>query len=269
MNPNTTTHKYRNGLSKDEASVLSMLSHSGKSIFTIEDIRNKVVNPSAFASRLVKKKWLVRVKKGLYLLAPLEAGEMGADAHTVHSFVIASYLASPYYVGYWSALNHHGLTATVPPGVYVATTKPLHDKTILHREYIMVSVSSSSFFGLVGIRIEEKDVKISDTEKTLVDCLDHPEHCGGVGEVARAFFSGTPVDTERLLRYARKMKNRTILKRLGFIAESLDIPDIAASINRSELSKGYSVLDPTLPSEGRTIDRWGLRINADPEDWLK
>ncbi len=269
MNTNTTTDKYRNGLSKNEASVLSRLSHSGKSIFTIEDIRYEVANPSAFAGRLVRKKWLARIKKGLYLLAPLEAGETGADAHTVHSFVIASYLASPYYIGYWSALNHHGLTETVPPGVYVAATKFLHDKIILHRRYVMVSVSSRNFFGLDKTSIEERDVNISNPEKTLVDCLDHPEHCGGVGEVARSFFSGATVDMEKLLRYARKMKNRTILKRLGFLAESLDIPDIATSIKRSELSKGYSILDPTLPSEGRTSDRWRLRINADPEDWLK
>ena len=269
MNKNTTTDKYRNGLSKGEASVLSRLSHSGKSIFTLEDIRNEVTNPSAFAGRLVRKKWLVRVKRGLYLLAPLEAGETGADSHTVHSFLIASHLTSPYYIGYWSALNYHGLTETVPPGVYVATTKALHDKIILHRTYIMVSVSLGNFFGLDEARIEERYVKISNPEKTLVDCLDHPEHCGGVGESARAFFSGATIDMKKLLRYARKMKNRTILKRLGFLAESLDIPDIAASIKRSELSKGYSILDPTLPSEGRTSDRWGLRINADPEDWLK
>jgi predicted transcriptional regulator of viral defense system len=269
MNKNITTDKYRNGLSKDEASVLSRLSHSGKSIFTLEDIRNEVANPSAFAGRLVRKKWLVRVKRGLYLLAPLEAGETGADSHTVHPFLIASHLTSPYYIGYWSALNYHGLTETVPPGVYVATSKALHDKIILHRRYTMVSVSSRNFFGLDEARIEERHVNISNPEKTIIDCLDHPEHCGGVGEAARAFFSGATIDVKKLLRYARKMKNRTVLKRLGFIADSLDISGIVASIKRSELSKGYSILDPTLSSEGRTSDRWGLRINADPEDWLK
>lgn len=269
MNSNISTEEYRKGLSTAEASVLSKLSYSGKSIFSLEDLRDLVPNPTRFVGRLLRKKWLGKLKNGLYILAPLEAGETGADAHTAHPFLIASYLTFPYYIGYWTALNHHGLTETVPPAIYVATTKALHDKFILNRKYVMVMLNTSKFFGLEEVRVEDRDVTISNVEKTLADCLDHPEHCGGVGEIARAFATGASLNAERLLRYARKMKNRTILKRLGFLAEFLDIPDIVNDIKRSELSKGYSILDPSLPVSGGTSDRWGLRINADLEDWLR
>lgn len=263
------TEKYREGLSRDEAIVLSELSYSGRSIFSLEDLRDRVLNPSRFVGRLLRKNWLVRLKRGLYLVAPLEAGAAGSDAHTVHPFLIASNLASPYYIGYWSALNYHGLTSTVPPKVYVATTKALHERVILHRTYRMVFASRRKFFGLEDVSIGGEVVKLSDVEKTFVDCLDRPRHCGGMGEIATAFLAGVSLDHGKLLRYARRIGNRTVLKRLGFLAESLNIPEIEGAIKRSELSKGYSILDPTLPSVGGTNDRWGLRVNADPEDWFK
>ena len=112
-------------------------------------------------------------------------------------------------------------------------------------------------------------MKLSDVEKTFVDCLDRPRHCGGMGEIATAFLAGASLDHGKLLRYARRIGNRTVLKRLGFLAERLGMSEVADAIDRSELSKGYSVLDPTLPSVGGTNDRWALRVNADPEDWFK
>ncbi len=60
-----------------------------------------------------------------------------AGALTVHNFLIASHLVDPYYIGYWSALNYHGLTDQTPPAVYVATTKARHTKRMLDSEFVL------------------------------------------------------------------------------------------------------------------------------------
>ena len=75
------------------------------------------------ASRLAKNGWLTRLNQGVYLIVPLAAGENAE--YTAHEFHIASYLADPMYVGFWSALGYHGLTEQVPQSVYLATTKRL------------------------------------------------------------------------------------------------------------------------------------------------
>jgi len=42
----------------------------------------------------------MNLKRGLYTIVPLEAGEAGAENYTIHGFALASYLVKPYYVGY-------------------------------------------------------------------------------------------------------------------------------------------------------------------------
>lgn len=62
----------------------------------------------------------------------------GADAFVVHSFVIASMLVRPHYIGFWSALNHHGLTDQIPRTTFVATTRARHPVRVLDAEYYFV-----------------------------------------------------------------------------------------------------------------------------------
>ncbi len=61
---------------------------------------------------------------------------------------------------------------------------------------------------------------MADREKTIVDGLDHPEHAGSIIEVRKALWRGrAELDFERLVDYSLRMKNRAIIKRLGFLLE--------------------------------------------------
>ena len=72
----------RQGLSQQEALVLSRLAGQGKTIITLEDVQDvgdlSYERARGLASNLVKKQWLDRLKPGLYLVVPLEAGETGS-----------------------------------------------------------------------------------------------------------------------------------------------------------------------------------------------
>ena len=171
--------QYRKALSSRESRILSSLSYEGNNIFTTDDVKKFVREPKNLLDNLVRKKWILKIRKGVYVIAPLEAGERGASSYTIHSFVIGSVLVSPYYVGYWSALNHHGLTDQTPPAVYVATTRPKNSRRILDIEFRFVTIRRSKMFGIMEIELEKRKVRISSPEKTIVDCLDHPEHSGG------------------------------------------------------------------------------------------
>jgi len=68
------------------------------------------------------------------------------------------------------------------------------------------------------------------------------------------------------------MQNRAIFKRLGYLAELLDLP-VGAEIERwrAALSTGYSRLDPLAGDHGSYNSSWQLRLNrtpADLTDWL-
>jgi predicted transcriptional regulator of viral defense system len=263
-------NQYRHTLSETEAKVLSSLSYAGKTIFTTKDIEEFAVNPKNLLDWLVRKRWILKIKKGVYLIAPLEAGELGAANYTVHSFVIASVLVTPYYIAYWSALNYHGLTDQTPPAVYIATTKPRNTRAILNTEFKFVAIPSRKIFGIEETEIEKRKIKISSPEKTIVDCLDHPEHCGGTEEIAKAlYFNKEEIDYNKLVNFAQKIGNTAVLKRLGYISETLKMEKILNLLSSAKLAKGYSSLDPTIKKHGRIVERWELFVNVqiDPSKW--
>ncbi len=115
-------------------------------------------------------------------------------------------------------------------------------------------------------------MKISDPEKTIVDCLDHLEHAGGIDEVAKSiYFSHEELDFKKIRKYANRMKNLTILKRLGFILERTGLLERYEFVFEGfRPSKGYPALDKLSPKRGRHNSRWGLLINREinPEGWM-
>lgn len=264
--------EYSHSLSDRESKVLSNLSYSGKSVFTAEDIKEFVEDPRYIIDSLRRKRWILKIRKEVYAIAPLEAGENGSEAFTLHSFTIASFLVEPYYIGYWSALNYHGLTDQTPSAVYVATTKPRNSRRVLNTQFKFVTIPKWKLFGIDLADIEKRKINISSKEKTIADCLDHPEHAGGVEEVAKAIYSASgnsEIDFRRLVDYSKKLRNGAVLKRLGFIAETLNIKGLSSLVSNTKLTSGYSALDPVLPKEGKIWERWKILVNTslDPKKW--
>jgi predicted transcriptional regulator of viral defense system len=190
----------------------------------------------------------------------------------VHDFVIASYLVEPSYIGFWSALNYHGLSDQIPTTTFIGTTKPKKPLNILNSRFLFVQLSKNKFTGIEEIEIEGYRVNISDRNKTIADCLDHPEHSGGIDEVARAiYFSHEELDFGKIREYALKMKNITIFKRLGYILDKTGLLEKYGWIFKEiTLTKGYPSLDKIASRKGKYNEKWKLLINAEikPEGWM-
>ncbi len=259
------TNNERKSLSKAESYLLSRLSEEETEIFTVNDV-SKALNKSYAVSRkiisnLKAKRWIERIDAGKYLIMPLSAGVR--PKYTEHEFIIGSKLVEPYYISYWSALNYHHMTEQIPFSVFVATTKRKSNRKILDVNYIFVALSKKKFFGFKSVNIAGKAVLISDKEKTIADCLDHPEYCGDITEAAKALKSRN-ISFEKIADYAIKMGNATILKRMGYLSEVLKL-DLGERLKKrmlKNISKGYSVLDPSLTSrKGAYNERWRLLVN--------
>ncbi|MGI0102708.1 MAG: type IV toxin-antitoxin system AbiEi family antitoxin domain-containing protein [Nitrosotalea sp.] len=264
--------KYRRTLSDRESKILSELSYKNKRIFTLDDIKGLVDKPKNFLDQLTRKKWILKIRRGVYVISPLEAGEKGADSYTMHSFVIGSLLTKPYYIGYWSALNYHGLTEQTPASVYIAVPKPKNSRTILDARYVFVTIQQRKIFGTEEVEIEKRKIVISSVEKTIVDCLDHPEHCNGTEEIAKSiYFSKGEIDMEKLVSYAKKIGNTAVIKRLGYLCETFGWNDYLHLLSDAKLKSGYSMLDPTRPKTGHIKERWNIIVNAtiDPKRWTQ
>ncbi len=263
----------RHSLSTRESTLLTSLAGRGRKIFTLKDVTSTLdityENAKVIVSRLVKKSWLIRLTRGKYLIVPLEAGIK--SLYTEHGFVIASHLVDPYYIGYGSALNSHGLSELIPPIVYVVSSKRRKNRTILHTKFKFVTVSKSKMFGLEELTISGSKIMTSDAEKTIADCLDHPEYCGGVDEIAKTiFFEHKELDMKKVVIFATRLGNKTIIKRLGYLLDLFNFHEYEYLFEKVEHSKGYPKLDPNLPKKGKFNKKWRLLLNADinPKRWM-
>nr|WP_317627642.1 type IV toxin-antitoxin system AbiEi family antitoxin [Halorubrum sp. BOL3-1] len=235
-------------------------------IVDVLDIPRKSAKDMAYA--LKEKGWLERIAHGKYLILPLAAG--GNPVYTEHEYVIASALVEPMYIGYWSALNHHGLTEQLSRTVYIVTTARTQERDIHGVTYRPVTVTEQKFFGYQPTAVGSNQVNISSIEKTLVDCADHPDFCGGSSELAKAMQNA--VDTrcswDRVVEYLRRVENGAATKRLVYLADQLniDLPEYDELVEN--FTTGYPLLDPTREATGTRDSAYQLRLNVAPELFL-
>jgi predicted transcriptional regulator of viral defense system len=263
-------------LSHAEATFLTELAAEGKEIFTTREAY-RILGPGKptrdTLERLVDKGWLERIERGKYLIVPLEAGP--DRVWTEDALVLASHLVNPSMVAYRSALSHWNLTDQVPRVTYVQTPVRKENRTpvVLGMRFRIVRVKGEKFFGGHTVRVGESPVQVTDPEKTLIDCLDRPELSGGVAEVARALREENgETDWKRATGYLRRFRSGAVVKRLGFLVESMALshPPEPGILDQWQdlLTAGISLLDPSSPREAHRIaTRWRMGVNL-PEDGL-
>jgi len=237
---------------------------SKKKAFTIEDAEqishaNKDVL-KVILSRLEKKGWIERIEKGKYIIIPLGA-EKGK--YTLHEFVLGSYLVDPCIISYWSALNYYGFTEQIPRTVFIQTTsrKKHQEVTIFGIPYKIIKIKEEKIFGIEKAWFEDTKINLTNREKTIIDCLDKPQYAGGIIEVAKALRT-EEYDKKTLVKYAKKINNTGVIRRLGYICEFLQIPIHLPEIK----TRNYLKLDPTLPKSNELNAKWNLIINENLGD---
>ncbi|MFB6293325.1 MAG: type IV toxin-antitoxin system AbiEi family antitoxin [Halonotius sp.] len=268
MNTIKQSQNIRKGLSTRESRLLSRLASGGHQIISIDDIKTTLEVSSntaqEIAARLTEKGWLDRLFPGTYLIIPLSAGE--ESVYTTHEYLIAAHVAEPMYIGYYSGLSHHGLTEQVPQTVHVVTPTRAQNREIHGVPYRTTTVTERKFFGREPVSIDGTTVQISDIEKTLVDCADHPEFCGGLRELATAMRNADEggCDWATVGAYLERLDNGAATKRIVYLADQfgIDLPDRENLV--SSFTSGYSPLDPTRPDTGSTDSTYRLRINVEP-----
>jgi len=264
------------GLGRKEAKLIATLREDGKRVFKTGDA-NEILDSSRYAvnillSKLVKKRKILRIERGKYLIIPPEAWKTGE--YLEEGIVLASSLVDPYYLSYWTSLNYYGYTEQPANTIFIVTQKSRTPLYLGQMRFQFINLNPSKFFGFETVWIGNQKIVIATREKTIVDCLDQPRYCGEITEVAKGIWNGRKeLDWKKLIDYSMKMRNSAILKRLGFLMEILSIekPALIKRLRRN-LGKGYSQLDPNDNKSGTYYNRWNLRVNV-PEanliEWRK
>lgn len=260
-------------LGPQAAKLVTTLHERRRRVFRLEDVRDitGLSDPSArsFIRKLVNRGVAARLTAGLYVLVPFE---LGRERHYPgHPLVVAREIVrgEDYYLSHATAMDLHAMTTQPPLVVRVSTPKPRRPVTASGTEYRFVRCRREHLFGLEDHwATPHETVRVSDLERTILDGLKQPEHCGGLTEVAKGLWMRRQdVRADRLVRYAKRIGVGAVVRRLGFLLETYELA-AAPELDRlrSSLTETYVRLDPILPAEGKRLRRWRLQLNVDPEE---
>jgi len=253
-------------LTPKESEFLSKLAEKGSTIITFEQAQALWTPPERTPDalyRLAQKGWLRRLERGVYLLIPLEAGP--ARAWTENGWVIAKYLTDPAAIAYWSALHYWNMTEQIPQVIFVQTTRRKQPTEIAGMKFQFVTVIEDHFFGVATVNIAGKTIQVTDREKTLVDCAARPDLSGGILQLAQALRNNSDqIHWERLDQYLEGWGGGAVVKRLGYLVETLKIPGQEERLARWQglVTRGISPLEPGAGNHGPVRTRWQVRINV-------
>jgi len=264
-------YQMRQGIERENRELLERLHRGVKGPFGATDaaaiLALDLGRTRRFLSYLRSRGWLSRVRKGLYTIVPLGAEK--PSEWREDPWIVAQSVFSPCYIGGWSACEHWSLTEQIFRDVVVVTSRPLRTKrmSVQGTAFLLKSRPKEKLFGTKSTWRGQTKVQVSDPTRTVVDILDDPALGGGIRHVAavvRAYLEGEYRDDARLLEYTKRLGNRTVFKRLGYLLEVLDIQARHLSAEcRALKSAGLTFLDPTLRAKGRIDKRWNLRVNAE------
>lgn len=251
------------------------LSNEGVSIFTIPQIQDTATSIGLSYNYLCQALhyltltgWVIRLKQGLYSLSSSAIG-----VSPLHEFEIAMALVNPAAISHWSALNYHGLTEQTPRTIFVLTSAKSVPRTrkkaiekssgyvVSNIAYQFVQIKPEYYFGIEEVWINESRIKITDIERTLLDCLMSPQYCGGFSEVFYIFENNlATINLEKIIKYALKLDTTTI-KRLGYILETLGTNKELLQPLQLVPIKGFRLLDPTNARQGKYNKNWMIQVN--------
>ncbi len=127
--------------------------------------RKQVANRLA---ALARQGWLRRVRRGLYLVLPLESNAAGPLA-VEDPWILARELFSPCYIGGWSAAEHWGLTEQLFRSTFVVSGASPRQRSVrfLEAELTVVRVVRARRAGTATSWRGAEKVTVSDRERTI------------------------------------------------------------------------------------------------------
>ena len=201
------------------------------------------------AYRLKKEKLIFEIEKNKY-------------TSQKDPLIIASHIIWPSYISCWTAIRYYNLTEQLPQTLFVITTREKKKRIInfYGTKIIFIRVAPKYFFGYEKERYADFDIFMADKEKALIDSsllkkISFSEIC----EIIKR--NKENINLNLLVSYLIKLKNKALIKRFGFLLETIGI-DIYSRVKKL-ISYNYVPLEYSIKAKGRKIKKWRIIQNAD------
>lgn len=234
--------------------------------FTLEEAVEVLDKPRSTVLEQVrylrKRGYLRSVRRGLYAFDP------DATGRRADRFVVASKVASPYVLGYHSALELHGFAESVfYDTVHVATPARFAAFDFEGTRVRRVAADPELIaVGAVEHKRSGQTVKVASRELALVQCADRVKYAGGLEEVLLSVQGFPSLAFDALKEVLSVVDKKVLYRKVGFIltylADRWDPPSevIAWLATRGGGQAAYFGTDPGRG--GTLVPAWDLIVPA-------
>ncbi|KKP38843.1 MAG: hypothetical protein UR28_C0012G0022 [Candidatus Peregrinibacteria bacterium GW2011_GWF2_33_10] len=229
--------KYTLTSSKDSKLLENLIIKYGQivTINQISDEAKKNLNQSQIEyliSSLTKKGWLIRVKKGLYVISDLS----NRGFLSLSSYIIANLLVKNSYVSFESALQYHGMFDQLTNKIISISLKEHKDVNLQNTEYNFIKTKTDYYFGFKKIIIDNQNAQIATQEKALCDIINFHRSIYSIDLVIEKLKNYKNNINFIQMQNNIKQLSMTTLKIFGFIFDLLNI-DSSELLKQSKTTK--------------------------------
>jgi predicted transcriptional regulator of viral defense system len=194
-------------------------------VFTVADFKQafgKGRSPQTLQTQLKQYKqsgYIDTLRRGVYYVKGL-AGKAMPD-----EFLVLSKLAPDALIAYHSAFDLLGFGHSLFHSLYYLTSNRQHPFDHGSFRYVPlpypIELARQGQTDLCIERVERlgHKVRVTGKERTLVDCLDHPEYAGGFEELYRCAEKMPYLSFELLHQYLTLRNRKALFAKVGFFLE--------------------------------------------------
>ncbi len=225
--------------------------------FSLSDVNNITGNEStstSLISRLLKKNYIVRIRKDLYTCVDLTTGDIVAS-----KYQIASSINDGSYLSHHTAFEFYGVSNQVYNTIHVSSKKKFNTFEFMGYNYKYIK----SFFNLGVEEISNiENIRITDLERTFVDSINSISKFIGVEEMIKITDAIDSLDSKKLLDYMAKYNKKVLYQKVGYFLENYykGEPLDNNFFEFCHIKSGKSVRYLISNREGKFNSKWNLII---------
>jgi predicted transcriptional regulator of viral defense system len=195
-------------------------------VFTVNEFKNAFKEGRSIHTlqtqlkQYTKSGYIKPLRRGVYFVKGPTGSKSSPD-----EFMFASKLAPDGLIAYHSAFDLLGFGHSVFNSLYYFTSKRQHLLTFNSFRFVPLSYpveltrKSNEGFGVEKVERLGKKILVTGKERTLVDCLDHPEYAGGFEELYHSAQKMPYLSFELLLKYLTFRARKVLFAKVGFFLE--------------------------------------------------
>lgn len=232
--------------------------------------RDGRTNPHTCQSLLayhVRKGHLISVQKNLYAVVPEGANKA---KYRIPPILLASRFTDDAVVSHHSALEYHGLAYSVHYQQEYLTKYKRSSFSFQGIRYLPLSlphnlcVKECENWGVETGVYGQCTVRVTNLERTMVDCLARPRVCGGFREVWDSLENCNYFRVDDLIDYALLLDNATVVAKVGYYLDThqaeLGVTDEHLSLLEQSVPRQPHYLDRRHRRGAKTIKPWNLMV---------